>query len=123
MSNKPKEFKIKENGLIPENIKVLKVMSDRIICKVINVKPAKVSPILNPHTGQSVTDKEVSYDRHPMRGVVVHVGEKIQKEHPEIVPGVEVFFESEVAGYLLKINGEEYFQTRLTNILLVYENN
>ena len=121
MSNKPKQFKGKEVGEKPENIEILKVMSDRIICEVIDVKPVKESPILSPHTLKSVTDKEFDYDRHPMRGIIFQVGEKIQKEHPDIVPGLEVFFESEVAGYLIKINGKEYFQTRLTNILLVYK--
>ena len=122
MSNKPKEFKMPKNGLEPENIDILKVMSDRIICEIINVPPIKQSEILSPHTLKSVTDKELDYDRHPMRGIIFQVGEKIQKEHPDIVPGLEVLFESEVAGYLIKINGKEYFQTRLTNILLVYCN-
>jgi hypothetical protein len=111
---------IEIDAKIPEKIEVVALMKDRIIFKPIFIKPKQKSKIIDPHTGESV-EKQDELDRWPTRGEVVYGGEIIQKEVPELKPGVKFFVEDHNAVRALKINGKLYGSTRLSNVYLIYE--
>jgi co-chaperonin GroES (HSP10) len=121
MSNKPKmAAKPKKSQQEKENIKITNLMSDRLLCEIIEVEPTKHSGILNPATGAPYKPEEF-YDRYPARGKIIEIGLKIKEDFPQIKVGDTVFFESPSSGYIMHVNGNKYFQTRISNIMLTYE--
>lgn len=104
-----------------ENIKVLSLPGDRIIFKLIEVKPVNTSKIVHPETGKPFDQPD--FDRWPLRGQIVYVGREVKDKLPDAKIGNYVFLESLQAASRIDINGEAYGMSRVSNVILVYEDN
>ncbi len=104
-----------------ENISVHAMPGDRIIVEMLLVKPKSVSEVINPQTNKPYQMGD--WDRHPVRGTVRWHGVDIQEKFPAIRKGTTVFLEDMNAIRPIKINGQAYGLTRLSNVLLVYNEN
>lgn len=104
-----------------EDIKVLSLPGDRIIFKGIQVKPVNTSKIVHPETGKPFDKPD--FDRWPLRGVIKHIGVGVKEKLPDAKVGSNILIEDINAVSGININGEHYGMTRVSNIILVYEDN
>ncbi len=102
-----------------ENISVLSMPGDRIIFEPVRVKPKSTSQIIDPQTNEPY--EKPDFDRWPIRGKVKYVGKDIPEKHPGIEQGSMIFLEDINAIRGIDINGKHHGLTRLSNVLLVYE--
>lgn len=107
-------------GLEPENIEVLNLMGDRLLLKVIPVERKKTSNIINPETDKQFED-EAQFDRWQLRAEIVYAGQLLKETHPFLKRGAKVWLESNIAATKILINHEEFVHTRVSNIMLVYQ--
>jgi hypothetical protein len=104
-----------------ENISVQALPGDRIIFEPIKVTPKSVSEVIDPATNKPF--EKPDWDRWPIRGVVRHAGADIEEKFPAIKTGTTIFLEDINAIRGIDINGKHYGLTRLSNVLLVYNEN
>lgn len=101
-----------------EMITITAVLRDRIIFDPIKVVPANTSTILD----QDGKPMETSlWDRWPIRGKVVYAGDEVKDVCESITEGSFVFIEDARACSRIDINGAPLAMTRISNILLVYD--